>query len=328
MKYLILLLITLCFHNSWGRNKVVNKKPNFIIREFIATDTIRNNQLSPNESVFHFDLLNLFQEDSNAVVRFSIDEIEYQKPLQSGRLSIKTTPGFHSFQIYVNDQYLESFSPKLSITGQTELVFSVYLRHRRINEPVITYKPVIYLYPEEETEISVSIDIHNGKNPFYYPHYDGRWKGTAKPDGNLIINDKQYRYLFWEAQQADHLNEIEVNEGFVVKGSESISFLEDKLTLFGLTSEEQADFITFWGPIMAKNEQNLVRFEWNENCDKFCDLNISPQPDNLYRIYIFIAPLEGDLTITPQIIPQIDRNGFVAIEWGGQLSNHQPNRAL
>ncbi len=336
MRNFIIALATLTLTTTgiWAQEEIdggpvyVDFKPIYRVKNFIQVDSIYNGKLNEDEAIFHFDLQNLMPADTSAIVHFSMDSTEFLRPLKSGRLSVKTTPGYHSFQIYVNENYTEAFSPMLNIAGQTELIYQVILSHRLPEEPIITFKPVIYLYPEEATDIALSVDIHDGKHPFYYPKYKDEWKCTAQPNGTLTIEDEQYRYLFWEAEQADHLQEIDVNEGFVVAGTEAVSFLEAKLKEVGFTSEERADFITFWGPKLAANDQNLVRFEWNETCDKFADLNISPKPDHIYRFYIFMSALDGNIDLQPQILPQFERNGFVVLEWGGQISNYQPNTAL
>ena len=43
-------------------------------------------------------------------------------------------------------------------------------------------KPVIYLYPEEETEVTVKLD-YNGTLTSTYPAYGDGWTVTAQPDG-------------------------------------------------------------------------------------------------------------------------------------------------
>ena len=45
-------------------------------------------------------------------------------------------------------------------------------------------KPVIYLYPEQETTVSVSLD-YAGTLTATYPAYDNGWTVTAEPDGTL-----------------------------------------------------------------------------------------------------------------------------------------------
>ena len=96
--------------------------------------------------------------------------------------------------------------------------------------------------------------------------------------------------------------------------------MKDKLTEAGLTSKEQADFITFWGPRIQKNDLNYIRFEFNETCNKFAELDITPTPDQTYRIYIFFSPISESFEVEEQEIESLERSGFTVIEWGGQES--------
>lgn len=96
------------------------------------------------------------------------------------------------------------------------------------------------------------------------------------------------------------------------------------MTELGLTSKEQADFITFWAPRMMKNDQNFVHFVLNKNCDTYARINIEPRPDNFLRVYMMWTPYDGTMTITPQELKKIDRSGFTAIEWGGSEVKQSP----
>ena len=61
-------------------------------------------------------------------------------------------------------------------------------------------KPVIYLYPEQETTVSVSLD-YAGTLTATYPAYEDGWRVTAEPDGTLYDeNGDEYSYLFWEGE--------------------------------------------------------------------------------------------------------------------------------
>ena len=60
----------------------------------------------------------------------------------------------------------------------------------------VTAKPVIYLYPEEETQVTVKLD-YAGELTCTYPAYDDGWTVTAQPDGTLTDAAGQtYSYLF------------------------------------------------------------------------------------------------------------------------------------
>ena len=59
-------------------------------------------------------------------------------------------------------------------------------------------KPVIYLYPEEETAVTVKLD-YAGALTCTYPAYGDGWAVTACPDGTLTDDAGQtYSYLYWE----------------------------------------------------------------------------------------------------------------------------------
>lgn len=62
-------------------------------------------------------------------------------------------------------------------------------------------KPVIYLYPEEETQVHVKLDF-NGTVTSVYPAYEGGWDVVAKPDGTLTDPEtgREYYCLFWALQ--------------------------------------------------------------------------------------------------------------------------------
>ena len=49
-------------------------------------------------------------------------------------------------------------------------------------------KPVIYLYPTEETEVSVKLE-YGGEFIATYPKYNDGWEVIASPDGTLTSLD-------------------------------------------------------------------------------------------------------------------------------------------
>ena len=112
-------------------------------------------------------------------------------------------------------------------------------------------KPVIYLYPETTTEVSVKLE-YEGELICTYPEYKEGWHVVAQPDGTLtdIATQKEYSYLFWEG-----LSEIkyDMSKGFVVKGSDTAEFLQNILAETGLTPKQYNEFIVYWLPKMQEN---------------------------------------------------------------------------
>jgi len=180
-------------------------------------------------------------------------------------------------------------------------------------------KPVIYLYPEKEMDISVQLKINlDSKLTTIYPKFNGdnqTWKVHAKPNGDIQLNNKIYPYLFWEAQTYCSL---EMNEGFIVNDTIAEEFLENKLKLLGLNEKESADFITYWLPVLIKNKISLCCFQTGKFFNNF-KLNINPKPDTLIRIFLAIKKINSPIMIKEQKLEKNERKGYTVIEWGGSI---------
>ena len=180
-------------------------------------------------------------------------------------------------------------------------------------EEQYTEKPVIYLYPEAETDVTVRLD-YAGDLTCTYPAYDGAWRVAAAPDGTLTDERGQtYRYLYWEG--VDNV-QYDFSEGFCVPGEETAAFLEDALAQLGLTRAEANEFIIYWLPQMEQNAYNLISFQQETYTDA-AKLTITPQPDTLLRVFMAWKPLTKAVEIAPQPLTAPERTGFTAVEWGG-----------
>ena len=180
-------------------------------------------------------------------------------------------------------------------------------------EEQYTEKPVIYLYPEAETDVTVRLD-YAGDLTCTYPAYDGAWRVAAAPDGTLTDESGQtYRYLYWEG--VDNV-QYDFSEGFCVSGEETAAFLEDALAQLGLTRAEANEFIIYWLPQMEQNAYNLISFQSDAYTDA-AKLTITPQPDTLLRVFMAWKPLTSAVEIVPQTLTAPERTGFTAVEWGG-----------
>ncbi|BFT94155.1 MAG: hypothetical protein MNSN_06850 [Minisyncoccus archaeiphilus] len=180
-------------------------------------------------------------------------------------------------------------------------------------------KPVIYLYPEKETDVLVELD-YQGKIIADYPDYDeeiGGWSVTAYPDGKVIDkrDGKEYEYIFWEGEFNKKVN-WDLSTGFVVKGEDTREFLQNKLSLMGMTPKEYNEFIVYWYPRMKNNPYNLIHFAGKEYVDS-APLNITPKPDSVLRVFMVYKPLNHKVDIVEQEIIPFERKGFTVVEWGG-----------
>lgn len=281
--------------------------PNCVLK----TDSL-DSTLNDEQSKYTFDFSTL-DGSSNQMV-YSIDGIQKTAALESNSMEVLTTPGKHIFQFYYTENYYEVYTDSLEVRNQFHSIYEI--RMERSDVIIIVDKPVIYLYPEEEIDVELNLTIV-GTPTFFYPKYENGWKFKASPSGDLTFGDKTYNYLFWEASQNRSFSEEEMKTGFNVKKADVISFLEEKLSLAGLNSKEKADFITYWGPRLAANELNYVRFEFNEECNLYAKIEIDPQPKTIYRIYITWMSISEELDVEQQEMEPYLREGFTILEWGG-----------
>lgn len=180
----------------------------------------------------------------------------------------------------------------------------------------ITYKPILYLYPESTTDVIVKVEREDALLTTY-PKYNNGWNVTAKPNGDLYDSNGKYYYaLYWDETR---LNNVSFDTGFYVTKDNAIDFLEEKLSIIGLTDRERNEFIMYWLPKLEDNEQSLVYFELTDERESYNKLYITPAPDSLLRVHIHIMPVDRYINIPEQELPTFNRTGFVAVEWGGTV---------
>ena len=174
-------------------------------------------------------------------------------------------------------------------------------------------KPVIYLYPESTTDVTVKLD-YAGEITCTYPEYKDGWKVTASPDGTLKdANGQTYNYLYWEGQ--NHV-EYDFSEGFCVVGSDTAAFLESALSQLGLTRQEANEFMVYWLPQMQENPYNLIAFQ-SDVYTQAAQLSITPEPDIMLRVFMAWKPLKKAVERPTQNLSAPERTGFTVVEWGG-----------
>ena len=183
-------------------------------------------------------------------------------------------------------------------------------------EGMLTAKPVLYLYPEDKQDVSVDVE-YKGELTTTYPKYNNGWKVTAFPDGHLINKSDglEHSYLFWEGIPTNK-EWWNFDEGYCVAGSDTASFLQEKLSGFGMTPKEYNEFIVYWLPEMEKSPYNLISFQWEEY-EKLASLTILPKPESMLRIFMVFTPLNNRVEIKePAERKEFVREGFTVVEWG------------
>ena len=186
---------------------------------------------------------------------------------------------------------------------------------KNTSQPGVAYKPIIYLYPAEETQVTVTVG-NPEKLTYTYPKYENSWNVLAKPNGDLIDlkTERSLYALYWEGINTIPPN---ISEGFVVEGKDAISFLEEKLAILGLTEREANEFIIYWLPQLESNKYNFIRFQTMKEIDNNMPLDVTPTPDTTIRIMMEFKGLDKMINVKEQLLETPQRNGFVVVEWGG-----------
>ena len=182
---------------------------------------------------------------------------------------------------------------------------------------MVKKKPIIYLYPEEETSVNVKVSF-SGELTHTYPKYNPAegWTVEASPDGTLRDpeNGREYYALYWEGE-----NDLPytTDKGFMVKGEEVAGFLEEKCEQLGLSAREANEFIIYWLPQLESNAYNFIHFSMKEYQAQAA-LEITPKPDALVRVFMLFKGLDEPFEVEEQDLGlRPTRKGFTVVEWGG-----------
>ncbi|TND08379.1 MAG: hypothetical protein FD123_2175 [Bacteroidetes bacterium] len=292
--------------------------------EFYISENVEDKSLKKTETSVNFH----FASSPGGVVKSGI-KMSYNgtnqtlNPDNKGNASLKLKPGKYVFKFFLNSDYFEITSDSVKMKGGYRVTAQVNFRSSA--EEVICDKPVIYVYPPQSTEINITLDV-KGKLDFTYPKYENGWKFTADPDGTIHLGGREYDYLFWDGRTEIETAKVNWNEGFIVGKEKLVAFFEEKLGSMGLNPREIQDYITYWCPRMNANESNYIHFMFNETYNDYASLNVSPKPDNQFRVFMIWSKAEGteQPRLQSQEIPTFNRTGFTLVEWGGAEMNKLP----
>lgn len=202
-------------------------------------------------------------------------------------------------------------------------------------------KPVVYLYPEKETKVTLSF-----VNPINFttviPNYKNNWEVLAHTNG--ILNDlkpqltdcnsfenkhgseyakeacekNQYPYLYWSGNTIG-INYPDANNGFIVKKDNLNNFFDEKLSTIGFNQKEISDFKEYWVPYLSeKNSQYLrITFFQNEIVNQMFPMRINPLPKNSIRMFMDWGFANSNSQIAEQKLISYPRKEFTLVEWGG-----------
>ena len=170
--------------------------------------------------------------------------------------------------------------------------------------------PNIYLYPEKQEKINVSLSPEKEIVKSYPLYPPNGWNVTAEPKG---IIDGKYNYLFYEAK-VPYLWHIRT--GWIIKKDDFTQKMPQILANIGLNKREIKDFVDYWSVHLPDSKYYLFSPLDESLIDKAIELNITPEPDTIRRIWFGVVLLDKPINIPKPFVEPIVRKGFTVVEWG------------
>lgn len=176
----------------------------------------------------------------------------------------------------------------------------------------VVYKPNIYIYPTEKTQLEVKINFPMGGNIITsIPEYGQGWNIAVDTNGLI---DNTYSYLFYESIQPDIW---QVNYGWITKSDQLESFFRQNMSEYGFEGREIDDFIDYWIPKLDNYAFYSIYPQTERTITNVIKIDFSKQPDTMLRLFYVIKGHNQmpDELIEPTI-ESFERNGFAVTEWG------------
>lgn len=223
-------------------------------------------------------------------------------------------PGDYVVRVELEPYNCSELRLKLKMGKSVDVEFELTPNQRMIK--VVAEKPVIYLYPTKNEQLTVSLR-YDGEILHSYPAIEGsEWHVEAEPNGTLRdATGMEYYALFWEGRPSVPLS---APDGFIVAGKDVARFLEEKLEFLGLNRREANEFIMYWLPRMENNPFNLIHFASNDY-ERIAELKVTPIPETMIRVMMLTQPLTSPIDFPTQDLSQMKKTrcGFTVVEWGG-----------
>lgn len=256
-------------------------------------------------------VFDIFYNSPNTLLNFYKDSLLIKSYVTdfNGRFAIDIEKG--DYDCHVHPDSSTNYFSNVKVNTQSNYQDIYY------DFPSFVKKPNIYIYPTEETILSVKLNfLQGGSITKSIPDYDNGngWKNlTVKPNGT--INDK-YGFLFYEAIQPD---KWQYKTGWVIKNENLETFFGQNLTETGFIEKEIDEFIEYWIPRLNKFDYYALYPQYKSEIDKLIELKISQKPDNILRLFYVIDGMNKKINLTEPTIPEFNRVDFVVTEWGGIL---------
>lgn len=203
---------------------------------------------------------------------------------------------------------------------EEELGFELYPGLRReIPDPntgIPVYKPNIYIYNDVDTKVNVKIyPAHYITESIPLYNEEKGWNAEVVKGSINGVND----FLFYEALVPDE--GFQKNYGFTVRQKYLKEDMMRILKEYKFNEKESKDFLEYWQDKLKGTDDFIFYPEEKEIVDNCMPIFVTPKPAKIYRIWFYIVP-KGDKVVAQKPVKEIDRGGYLIVEWGGIYKNN------
>jgi len=186
-------------------------------------------------------------------------------------------------------------------------------------------KPNLYLYPESDTpmQVSLGLDWRQSVVASDPPYPASGWKGIAHPDGTWTEDGylEPSPFLFYEVSLAGwQAQELQRDSGWCIPfgGLAAVHAMADILADYGFNARERDDFVDAWVHDLPLADSYAVYPQLA--VDPYAQLHIFPRVA-VDRLWLVVDDGAGCAPrLEPEVIP-FERSGVHGVEWGVVLGN-------
>ncbi len=184
------------------------------------------------------------------------------------------------------------------------------------------YKPNIYIYSQEEREVSVTFEEPRLLT-VTIPEYQDGWKVTVHEDGRLTDDSGlTYDYLFYESITEPSI--FQTQAGWRISADTRKAHVEEILYDLGFSQQECADFTEFWTEKLEQDVDYIMYPQETRLVDLAMPMAIEEAPKSTERIWFVFVEDDGRHAEVPEGY-ELSRGGqdcpYYVIEWGGLIKN-------
>lgn len=196
---------------------------------------------------------------------------------------------------------------------------------------ILTGSPSIHIYPTQTQNVSVSVNPLGGvayANPIFSSQTDTTWNVIASPDGNITTeNSIKTDHLYYEfdrrkvsaALSAKH----DTSYGYVILKQDIDQFVASLSQKVGLNTQEEKDLASELKRETATLSAKYLKVSFVEQSllDEVLPINISPKPQQTYRLMLYIESTSSLYSLPAPRLERVWRNGYTVVETGVNIGD-------